>query len=391
MDTERIIRIKDQMQKENLDVLICRLPENVVFLSGYWPLCGFSFLIFPREGEPTCIVPHCEKKEAKDELWNADCIPFLFGVLDAGNPYEDIAKFLKTVKNGKSWKRIGYEGNFESVAPPWNAAEPAIPAKATCNLLRCVFGEKNLVDATDLLNSQRLYKTTCEIEKFRRVNEISRFGLKMFYEKVASGISGVELVAQVEYAIMTQGTGYKGAKRVRAFAQVSTGASETAIGFRPMVISTTRKLAEGDLALLELAIVVDGFWCDRTRVRAAGKPTQKQTEIFEIVKSAQEAAIAKIKSGVSAGEVDEAARSIIRDAGFEKEFLHVTGHGLGFRYHESLPLICPGSNFVLQAGMLHTVEPGIYLPEMGGIRLEDNVVVTANGREILGTFDKELC
>jgi len=391
MDTERTDRVKKEMEKRNLDVLVCRLPENVLFLSGHWPLCGLSFLVFPREGKPTCIIPHCDEKEARDELWEADCISFPFGILDAGDAYKDIAKYLKIVTKGKNWKRIGYEGSFEFVAPPWNIAEPAIPAGITHNLLKEVFGEKNLIDATDLLNSQRLCKTSSETEKFRRVNEIAGFGLKAFYEKVALGISGVELVADIEREIMTQGTSYRGARRVRGFAQVSTGASETVIGFRPSEISTTRKLIEGDLALLELAVVADGFWCDRTRVRAAGKPTQKQVAIFEIVKSAQEAAIAKVQPGVTAGDVDEAARSIVREAGFEKEFLHVTGHGLGFRYHEPLPLICPGSDFVLWTGMLHTVEPGIYLPEMGGIRLEDNVVVTQTGQEVLGPFDKTLC
>ena len=101
------------MEKDNLDVLVCRLPENVVFLNGYWPLSGLSFLVFPLEGKPVCIVPHSEEKEARDELWDANCTPFLFAVLDAGNPYEEISKALKIASDGKHWKRIGYEGNFE--------------------------------------------------------------------------------------------------------------------------------------------------------------------------------------------------------------------------------------------------------------------------------------
>lgn len=132
------------------------------------------------------------------------------------------------------------------------------------------------------------------------------------------------------------------------------------------------------------------FWGDRTRTLTAGKPTEKQIMVFETVKSAQEAALEKVKAGVTAGEIDEAAREIIREAGYEKEFLHVTGHGVGFRYHEPVPLICPGSDLVLDAGMVRTVEPGIYVSGMGGIRLEENVVVTENGCEILGTFRKDL-
>jgi len=95
--------------------------------------------------------------------------------------------------------------------------------------------------------------------------------------------------------------------------------------------------------------------------------------------------------GVTAGEVDEAARRIIADAGHEKEFPHVTGHGIGLRYHEAVPLIAPASDLVLEKGMVHTVEPCVYFAEMGGIRLEDDVVVGDTEAEVLGAFEKKLC
>ena len=135
MDNERITRAKKEIERAQIDVLICRLPENVLLLSGYWPLCGLSFFVFPAGSEKsTCIVPHCEQAEAEKELWNADCIPFLFGILEAINPYNEIAEILKSVSNGKNWKRIGYEGSFENIAPAWNTAESAIPAEPTKNI-----------------------------------------------------------------------------------------------------------------------------------------------------------------------------------------------------------------------------------------------------------------
>jgi Xaa-Pro dipeptidase len=140
-----------------------------------------------------------------------------------------------------------------------------------------------------------------------------------------------------------------------------------------------------------LGVVVDGFWSDRTRVRAAGTPTDTQQRAFETVLKAQEAAIAAIRPGVKTGDVDASARSVIRAAGFtDKEFLHVTGHGLGFRYHEPTPLICPGGETVLEAGMVHSVEPGVYRGDFGGIRIEDDVLVTERGAEMMGPAEKEL-
>jgi len=391
MDKERLHRVKAAMETAGFDALVCRLPENVLLLSGHWPLVGWSFLFFPIDGTPLCVVPHCDEREARDELWEAECVSYRFGVLDAGDPYEDIARALKDAAAGRPLRRVGVEGSFETVAPPWNAAEPAVPAGITRGILEDVFGKRSLADAGDLLDALRSRKTPAEQKKLKRANEIAVIGLEAFHEKADIGVSGVELVAHVEHTLMTRGTGYKGARRVRAFAQVSTGADETVIAYRPMVISTSRRMQAGDLAVLELAVVADGFWCDRTRVRVAGAPTDQQCKVFQTVRKAQEAAIATIRPSVKTGEVDKAARQILRDAGYDNTaFLHVTGHGLGFRYHEPIPLICPGGETLLEDGMLHTVEPGIYIDGMGGIRLEENVLVTVSGSEVLGPCRKAL-
>jgi Xaa-Pro dipeptidase len=233
-----------------------------------------------------------------------------------------------------------------------------------------------------------------ELRKDRGIKaakEIAALGLQAFREKADIGVSGIDLVAHVEHTIMTRGPGHNGARRVRAFAQVSTGATETVIAYRPMVISTPRPMESGDLAVLEMAVVADGFWSDRTRAAVAGQPSGEQKRAFDAVRRAQEATIEAIRPGVTAAEVDHAARGVLHAAGYDDEaFLHVTGHGLGLRYHEPTPLICPGGETVLEEGMVHTVEPGLYVPGMGGIRLEENVIVTATGCEVMGPCDKGL-
>ena len=151
-----------------------------------------------------------------------------------------------------------------------------------------------------------------------------------------------------------------------------------------MEITTARKRCSGDPALLELGVVADGYWSDRTRAKVAGKPNNHQEMPFHLVIQAQEAAIKAIKPGVLSEDVDETARSVLRDAGYAGEYLHVTGHGVGFRHHEPIPLIAPNGKIQLEAGMVHSVEPGIYSPEWGGVRFEDDVVVTVSGSEVLG-------
>jgi len=368
---------------------VCRLPGNVLFLSGYWPLCGWVFYIFPVNERPVCILPDTEIDEALLELWDADCVTYQFGTIHAGDQYGEIEKALRGLASSRRWKAIGYEGGFENIASAYNAAEQYVPASKTRMLLVSLFGEKRLIDATDLIHRERARKTPFEIEKIRVSNEIANIGLSAFTRRVDAGMRAVDLAASVEAAVMMEGTGYRKARRVRGFAQVAVG-PETSIAWRPMEITSDRRLKKSEIALLELAVVVDGYWSDRTRARIAGKATDLQREIFEIVGQAQQAAIDTVRSGIESGVVDRAARKLIRDVGHDKGFMHITGHGVGFAYHEKEPCICPEGSDILQPGMVHTVEPGIYFEGFGGMRIEDDVVVTDEGCEILAPFSGDI-
>lgn len=383
---ERRTRMRKAMEAQELDVLILRLPENVLLLSGHWPMIGAVYLVFPLEGKATCILPACYQQEASVSLEDCEAKFLPYGGA-SDPPYVSCVKLLlETIDCG--WKRVGYEGNFEFVAPSWNAAEGMVPAADTLTLLRQTFVGKELVDVTRLLTTERMRKTSYEIERLEIASEISCFGLAAFQNAVEVGVSGVQLAAMVEQACMVKGTGYKKSVRVRAFAQVTTGALETSVAHRPNVISTARTLEDGDLAVLELGLVADGYWADRTRVRIAGAALDEQIKIYETVRKAQEAAVAAIRPGVSARDVDAAARSVIEDAGFGRYFPHVTGHGLGFGYHESAPILGPNSADVLEEGMMTSVEPGIYTTAFGGCRIEDDVIVMDDGPKVLGPYQK---
>jgi Xaa-Pro dipeptidase len=383
---ERLERMRRAMVSAGLDALVLRLPENVLLLSGFWPMIGATTLVFPVDGRPHCVVPHCYEMEAAASLWDAAVSYYRFGVLDSPEPASAIGAVLAGLHGQQHWRRIGYEGDFEVVSPSWNSAEALVPAARTRRLYSEAFPGSELVDASALLKSERRTKTSYEIGKLKRAGEISCFGLEAFERAVQLGASGVELAAEVERDVMVRGTGYQGAERVRAYAQVAVGPDESAVGYRPNEISTTHRLQDGEVALLELGVVVDGYWADRTRVKVAGGPREEQVRIFETVKQAQQAAVAALRPGVRAADVDEAARSVIRNAGYEASFPHITGHGLGFGYHESSPILAPGSTDVLEENMLTSVEPGIYCKGIGGFRIEDDVFVTKQGPMILGPF-----
>lgn len=389
-NTERLDRMRRAMEIARLDVLVLRLPENVLLLSGFWPMIGASFLVFPLEGAATCIIPDCYTGEASSSLWKPEAIFYPYGCADSPHPAVSLKKILEQTAGSKKWRRIGYEADFETVSSCWNSAESMVPEASTAALLRSVFPEGDFVDVSALLKTERKRKTAYEVERLQIASEISCFGLAAFEEAVNVGVSGVELVAAVERATMIQGTGYRGAVRVRAYAQVTVGVEETILGYRPNVVSTTRRLQDGEVALLELGLVADGYWADRTRVRVAGTPSDEQLKIYDTVCKAQEAAIAALRPSANAAQVDEAARSVIRDAGHADYFPHITGHGLGFGYHESSPIVGPHSHDLLEEGMLTSVEPGIYRKPFGGFRVEDDVLVTKEGSLVLGPFRKVL-
>lgn len=388
-DRVRIQRCHDALHKAGLDALVCRLPENIVMLTGYWPMNGFAFFIFPAESAPVLIAPVPEEELANDS-WVKDVRLFKWGLVDSGDPYESIGQLLQgaAADLGLRGKRVGYEGSFEFVAAPYVGAEPSVFSQVTLNLYQQAFGD-NLVDATSLIHKQRLYKTEAEIERLRIANDIARMGLKAFAEQVVPGKSEIEIVAAVESAIMQGGTGYKDVKVARAWASVMSG-PRAAAAYKPHLLSTQRRLEPGDMALLELATVADGWWSDLTRTRVAGNPDVADLEKWRTVVEAQRAALDAIKPGVMACAVDKAARDLIEARGLGQYFIHHTGHGLGLRYHEAEPFLHPAGETCLEPGMVSSVEPGIYIEGWGGMRCEDNIVVTATGVEILSEFPRTL-
>ncbi len=382
--TLRVDRLREKMKEARFDALVCRLPENVVYISDYWPHHGFSFVVLPRDGKPLLFVPEVEDEYANRD-W-ADVGLFGWGLLKDGDLYDNYRRLLTEVRDKLKLqgKNIGVEQSLEVTGPTYRAAEPVVPAAPWASLLASVFADSRLEDAAGLLQSARSIKTEYDLEKLRTANEIAEMGMHEFLVKLQPAMTEVEVGALIEHKIRASGPGHKGARLVRASAEVGAGPVGSTKGTL-LVPSTTYKIKEGDFVMAELATVADGYWSDLTYMAVAGKPNDRQREVHNAVLEAQQAAAREMSAGKSFADPDSAARAVLKKAGLDQYFVHLTGHGVGFRYHEFIPFLMPGVAGTLEAGMVSSVEPGVYIENFGGIRIEDNVAVGTNGPIFLST------
>jgi Xaa-Pro aminopeptidase len=382
----RVQQIQSAMGENGVDAVVLRLAENVVLATGwYTQIPGLTFVVIGAGGA-TLMVPDYEAEEAA-EVWNGDIRTFPAIRNDGPPTGEVIGGHLRDLaaQHGAAGGVIGYEGSFESVAPASIHGEPNAVALPTQALIKASFETDRLRDMTEDLETIRSVKTERELELIRRTNEIAVFGLNAFKEHALPGNTEIEVVAAVERAITVHGHGYNAARWVRGFATVYSG-PDLSEGWKYWR-ARTRRIEAGDAVMLELGTGADGYWSDHTRTVIAGKASPQMREAYAAVRAAADAGFAAAVPGATGGEVDAASRAACLAAGFT-QFPHHTGHGTGFRYHESRPQLVPGGTDVLRAGNVIITEPGIYSGELGGgVRHEDNAVVTPEGARILATTD----
>ena len=248
VDSERIERNKNVMAEKAFDAFICQLPENVLFLSGWWPLTGTTWAIFTADGNCHLIVPACEAQEAKD-CGIYEMSTYEWGHLKAPEPEVQILSHISRLAKqyGFSDGTIGIEKSFGAIAPALSFGESATVNTQTWQMLKKALPKAIFKDATETINTLRVLKTAAEIEKLRIANEIASFGLAAFMENAVEGISEIELAALANNAVMVKGSGYKDVKSARGFAQISS-AKGTERAWRPHVLTTNRKLQKSDFA-----------------------------------------------------------------------------------------------------------------------------------------------
>lgn len=382
-DRLRTDRARQEITTAGLDLVVCQLSSHVLMLTGYAPVLGQSFVVFPANAEPALIVPESEEPFAR-EGWCADVRSYhaespaeYVGVLGAVQPV------LRAViaERGLDAASFGYEGTSDMVTASY--AQVGFPSAGLADVLRQAFPRARLVDVAPVLRVLQSTMTPREVQHLGTAVAVAALGFEAGRDQVRIGRHESTVAAATESAIQAAGR-KKGAERVLAFAHVMSGA-RSALAFHPFNITNDRTIQEGDPVLLQLEVYADGFWSSVTRTYFAGDPGAEGRRIYESCSRAQEEAIQAIHNGAAASEIDKIARDCLGRDGFGAFFRHGLGHGVGFQAISRFcpPRLYPGSTDTLLTDDVFTVEPGVYVHGWGGVRINDTVLCRPRGADIL--------
>ena len=364
MTQTRISRLYQQMAATGLDAMALNPGPSMTYLTGmnFHLMERPTVLLVAPPDKAVFILPRLETaKLAKSKL---AVIPFMFG----DNPAEWVNVFRQAAQS------IGLDGKTIGLEPTrWRFLEFSY-------LQQAVNGAK-FVSGASALESLRIQKDAEEVAKMRQAVKIAQDALKAVLPMIKIGVSERELASELTIQILRHG----GDPESPFGPIVSSGPNSA----NPHAAPGDRRLTAGDLLVIDWGASYQGYVSDLTRTFAIGEPEAEYRKIYEAVAQANAAGRAYARPGISAGEVDHAARKVIDAAGYGAFFTHRVGHGIGMEGHEP-PYMFAENELELKPGMAFTVEPGIYLPDRGGVRIEDNVVITENGAEVLSDFPREL-
>ncbi|WLR56081.1 Xaa-Pro peptidase family protein [Mesobacillus subterraneus] len=360
--TERLAALSGWMKDNNVDVTFVTSPDNVFYLSGFLSDPHERLLavaVFP-DAEPFMICPAMDKENAKNAGWDMEIIGYSDTDDSMELAYNAIKKRVSSVKKTAIEKEQLNVERYEKMAG--------------------LFGGSEFVSAEEKLRIMRMVKSEEELQKLRVACELADFAIQTGVNEIQEGKTELDVLAAIEYELKK-----KGVTEMSFSTMVLTGKNAAA----PHGTPGLTKIKKGDLVLFDLGVVMDGYCSDITRTVAYGEINKQQEEIYHTVLKAQLTALDTARAGIACSEVDLAARRVIEEAGYGDYFPHRLGHGLGVSVHE-YPSLTSTNPLLMEKGMVFTAEPGIYVPGVAGVRIEDDVVITEDGIEILTKFPKEL-
>ncbi len=347
----RIAKLRNMIAGSGVNAMLVSRPENRFYLTGFTGTSG-AVLITPAgaclitdfryEEQARCQSPHCRVVLAQET------------VLDT----------LASVMEQTGAGTLGCEGDYLT--------------QQQFTALGEKFGE-GVIPLYGRVEELRRIKDETEIECIFRAADLSDRAFKHVLPLLREGVSEGELALELEFFMRREGAAGV------AFPLIVASGPRSAM---PHGRASDRRLSAGDMVIMDFGPILDSYCSDMTRTVAVGRADKKMGDVYRIVLEAQLAGIMAVREGVRASEVDGAARAVIEGYGFGKNFGHSTGHGLGLQIHEN-PRLSSRDETVLKKGMVVTVEPGIYLPGLGGVRIEDTVLVMEKGCRVLNSSPKD--
>jgi Xaa-Pro aminopeptidase len=381
MDEAKLNRVRSLMRDQDLSALVVRAPDNIVYLTNYWCMKGYDALVFPRDGEPTLIAIEPQLADAQRNSWAKDIQ--LFKSYDERDPrppqYRALDIALEVLRAQHLTEKIAIELNMGTQSADRMVGEPTTPTQNYFEAFRKLTGQ--VVDATPLLNEARAIKTSQEIERMRLANELAALAMEHTRENMRVGMKESEVGGMYEAFVHGLGVGYKGkVEMARAFTLVWSGkgiATFTATGDRP--------IQKNEPTLFEIWVCVDGYWTDLTKNACPGELTPEYHKLLELLLRVFNEGTSYSRDGASFPELDRLIRARITEGGYPGQPSHPICHGVGARAHEP-PYAHQAGTGTMKKGMVLAIEPGIYWPGGGGLRLEDDFLITENGNEKLCSY-----
>lgn len=351
---KRVQRLRKQLNQGNIEALLVTNPSNRHYISGFTGTSGAVLLTHDQSYVITDFryvtqvkeqAPHFELIQHKNNIWQA----------------------IADVCRDQGVKELAFEKAHLTFADYENLQE-----KATGIALR---------PTSNLIERLRLIKDEAELAILAEAAAIADRTYEHILTFIEAGMTEREVELELEFTMRKQGA------TSSSFAIIVASGKRSAL---PHGVASDKRIEEGDLVTMDFGARYKGYCSDITRTVMIGDPDDKQRHIYDIVLAAQKRTIERIKPGMTGREVDAIARDFIAEQGYGDKFGHGTGHGLGLDIHELPRLSYNQGETVLAPGMVVTVEPGVYIPDFGGVRIEDDVVITDTGCRRLTKSHKEL-
>ncbi|WP_415282049.1 M24 family metallopeptidase [Candidatus Nitrososphaera sp. FF02] len=349
---ERRSRLLQNAARMGYDAVVAFEPENVFYLTGFW---GEAIAVCTEAGTKL-VAPKLEYSRAQKTSVDCEVVP-----TERGS--ELLSTFVSQVMNRRICTDCSDHATIEQVRK---------------------LGGNIPVDTEPFFQTRRI-KDDAEVRIITKASHILDKLYGICRDEIKAGMSERDLQAKLVYEAMRMGANPPSYKSTLNPLIIAGGPN----GALPHAEVTGRKFRKGDMIVVDLTLRHQGYIADATRTFALGRPTAEMKQVYEIVKESQKAGLDAAKAGVTCGQVDAACRNLIRERGYEKYFIHSTGHGIGLDVHEP-PWVRMNSGEVLQSNMAVTVEPGIYLQGKFGVRIEDSIIVTGGRPKVLNRFTKEL-